>query len=989
MPKGLRGLDRGQTVIGQTVSHYTILEKVGEGGMGIVYKARDLTLNRVVALKFLPHYFTGAPADKQRFYHEARAAAALTHPNIAVIYEIGEADEQLFIAMEFVEGLTLRDVIAKQLESLPVDKVLDIAVQIGQGLEAAHERGIVHRDIKSDNIMLTPKGMVKIMDFGLAAVQGVSRVTQAGSTVGTAAYMSPEQARGEEVDSRSDIFSFGVVLYELLTAHRPFRGEHREALLYSLVNEDPEPIARFNDRVSDQFGRIVLKALAKSKEERYHHAEDMLADLRRERKELEYGQARGAEKPLRRGPGSTFRPKPRGRAWRIILPLATAAILALVLVLISPFTTPPSKAAVNSLAVMYFQDIPDPEDKAHTGEMLTSLLITSLSQLNGLEVISRERLLDVQNDLGHGEGKALSPALAVQVARRAGVTTMLTGSILEQSPHLAVTANLVDVQTGRIISSHKARASGNDQIFNLVDSLSALLRNNLQGSVASQTEVKSVVDVTTKSLEAYHAYVEGLELHDRYYRKEACAAFERAIEIDRNFAMAYYYLAVDRRNLGQIDRCLESLRNAVALSQNVTDRERLQILATNYQMHSDMPKTIETLRQLIERFPHEILPHQQLGVIYQLQLMKPEESVQVFRQGLQVESTAKSLWNELAYSYALLGKKAEALDAVGQYLTLAPAEPNPYDTKGDVFTWFEEYDSSCVMYKKALSLRSDYPSAYKLGFFALLRQNYDEAQRYLDIAQFRLPVVEAYHGHLRRAARLVQVLPDSQLNLTFNQEDARSVTLLNLLYETGQYGDLVRHAQQLGDKLKRNPADRVYRRDYVAWGLIKEGKREEAFQILGDVQNDVKSLSPDLQGHVDYLSALLFYEEGKYALALEQFKAFEQVFPIHHEPNLFYAVTLLRTEHPTEAVSELQRILYWPGYSDDFYFLGALPGTALDWPIPAVKAHYWLGVAYEKIGEREKALEEYRKFTEIWKDADFASPELTDARTRLAVFNHR
>ena len=231
-------------MIGQIISHYKILEKLGEGGMGVVYRAHDATLDRDVALKFLPHYLTSDPIEKERFYHEARAAAALTHANIAVVYEIGEHEGQLFIAMEYVEGKTLKDIVGANRDSpLPTSKILDIAIQVCEGLSAAHEKGIVHRDIKSDNIMLTPKGQVKIMDFGLAKLKGATKLTKTGSTLGTAAYMSPEQARGEEVDHRSDIFSFGVVLYELLAGKLPFKGEHQAALMYSLVNEEPQPIA--------------------------------------------------------------------------------------------------------------------------------------------------------------------------------------------------------------------------------------------------------------------------------------------------------------------------------------------------------------------------------------------------------------------------------------------------------------------------------------------------------------------------------------------------------------------------------------------------------------------------------------------------------------------------------------------------------------------------------------------------------------------------
>lgn len=224
-------------MIGRTISQYKVLEKLGEGGMGVVYKAHDTKLQRDVALKFLPHYLTSDSNEKERFYHEARAASALNHPNITTVYDINEFDNQIYLAMEFVEGQTLKNIVlAMHSSPITINKILDIAIQVCDGLAAAHERGIVHRDIKSENIMLTPKGQVKIMDFGLAKVKGATKLTRTGSTLGTAAYMSPEQARGEEVDQRSDIFSLGVVLYEMLSGHMPFRGDHIAAIQYSIIN---------------------------------------------------------------------------------------------------------------------------------------------------------------------------------------------------------------------------------------------------------------------------------------------------------------------------------------------------------------------------------------------------------------------------------------------------------------------------------------------------------------------------------------------------------------------------------------------------------------------------------------------------------------------------------------------------------------------------------------------------------------------------------
>ena len=497
-------------MIGATISHYKILEKLGEGGMGIVYKAHDTELDRDVALKFLPNFLASDTGERERFYHEARAASVLNHPNITTIYEIGQANDQLFIAMEYVEGKTLKHLIEK--DPISLNKVLEFAIQICEGLALAAEKGVVHRDVKSDNIMVTPRGQVKIMDFGLAKLKGASRLTKAGSTLGTAAYMSPEQAQGEEVDHRSDIFSFGVVLYEMLTLRLPFKGEHQAALIYSLVNEDPPPIARFNEKVTPELERVVSKALAKLREDRYQHIDELLADLRRERKQIEYARTGYVKASTAAMAAEPRRP---GKKLSRYLALAAGVVLIAVLVLVfNPFNFQVSlqkstAGGKNSLAVVYFENIPDPADKDHTADMLTNLLITSLSQARDLEVISRERLFEILKDFGQADAKSISPSLATQVAKRAGVKTMLLGTILEKDPNLVVTTRLIEVESGKYIGGQRLTNFSSKQIFTLVDTLAALVRGSLAVAPSPPQESKSVGEITTKSPDAYRYFTQG------------------------------------------------------------------------------------------------------------------------------------------------------------------------------------------------------------------------------------------------------------------------------------------------------------------------------------------------------------------------------------------------------------------------------------------------------------------------------------------------
>ena len=318
-------------MIGQTISHYRILEKLGEGGMGVVYKAEDTKLRRAVALKFVSPQMLGAPETKARFLHEAQTAASLSHPNVCTVYEIDEVDGQVFLAMEFVEGRTLDHKIASG--PLKLAEALVIAAQVAEALQAAHTAGVVHRDVKPGNIMLLPTGRVKILDFGLAMTRQQTRLTRPGTTLGTIAYMSPEQASGEPADHQSDIWALGVILYEMVTGQLPFPGEHEQAILYSILNATPENVTGLRTGVPVELERIIGKALEPAKGHRYQHVDELLADLRRLQPELEAAEAARRTTPV---PGTTISappraatpPPPRRRHPRaILLPVAVIALL--------------------------------------------------------------------------------------------------------------------------------------------------------------------------------------------------------------------------------------------------------------------------------------------------------------------------------------------------------------------------------------------------------------------------------------------------------------------------------------------------------------------------------------------------------------------------------------------------------------------------------------------------------------------------------------
>ncbi|MBA4313676.1 MAG: hypothetical protein C0417_13720 [Chlorobiaceae bacterium] len=467
-------------MIGQTISHYKIIDKLGEGGMGVVYKAEDTKLKRNVALKFLPPHISVDDEVKQRFIHEAQAASALNHTNICSIHTIEEFDQQQFIDMEFVEGKTL-GMLLKEKE-LSLKEVVDIALQIAEGLNAAHKKEIVHRDIKPDNIMVTDERLVKIMDFGLAKLKGSSKLTKTHSTLGTLSYMSPEQARGEEVDQRSDIFSLGVVLYEMITGRRPFKGEHEAAIIYSLVNETPEPLARYKSNIPDELQRIVDKALEKNQEMRYQQIDELQVDLKK--------LSTGIESPIRR--------------------------------------------QLPSIAVLPFTNLSADKEQEYFCDGMAEEIINALTQVEGLRVVARTSAFSFR-------GKEIDIR---EIGEKLNVETVMEGSVRKSGNRLRITAQLINVADGYHLWSERYDREMQD-IFAIQDEISLTIVDKLKVKLLKEEKAK-LVKRYTDDLEAYALYLKGRYFWYRRYEgglQKGIECFQQAIDEDPLYALAYVGIA--------------------------------------------------------------------------------------------------------------------------------------------------------------------------------------------------------------------------------------------------------------------------------------------------------------------------------------------------------------------------------------------------------------------------------------------------------------
>jgi serine/threonine protein kinase/Flp pilus assembly protein TadD len=791
-------------MIGKTISHYKILEKLGEGGMGVVYRAHDTKLDRDVALKFLPHYLTSDANEKERFYHEARAASALNHPNITTIYEIQEHEQQVFIAMEFVEGDTLKNIVGAIHESpLQLNKILDIAIKICEGLAAAHEKGIVHRDIKSENIILTPKGQAKIMDFGLAKVKGATKLTKAGSTLGTAAYMSPEQARGEEVDHRSDIFSFGVVLYELLTSKLPFRGEHHAALMYSIINEEPQPIARFNEKVTPEIERIVAKALAKDKDERYQHADELLADLRRERKQMEYAKVSHVDESRPRV-ASTSKPR---YSKQILCGIIVIVIIVLAIIL-KPFSRETEQNR-KSIAVLPFKNMSDSKEDEYFSDGITEDIITQLSKIADIKVISRTATMKYkQSEKGPKE-----------IGNELNVATVLEGSVRREGNRVRIVAQLIDAQNeGHIWADTYDKEM--DQIFYIQSDVAQRIAMELKAKL-SPSEKERIEKKQTENLEAYSYYLKGREYYSRYHKQDnetAIELFKKAKELDSNYALPYAGLgdAYGQRVLkfGFTNNWLDSgmlvCNRAIKIDQSCA--EAYKALGLIYENRGLTRKAVDALEKSISLNPNYFPAVQNIGFI-------------------------KISMGDLADGWRWMMRTVKLNPNIGFQ----------YHGVGVVYAYLTNDFKSELWFKKAINLQPDFLHAYAgLGTLYLAQANYQQAlQQGIEIRKIDstdingfilIGCAKLFSGALEEARqefnKAIEVSPQTGSEFAYGNT---KIALGCILWKKGNYKDakkLLDESMKYNQKLINQGSESYVPRNNLAAIYAILNNKQEAYRWL-------------------------------------------------------------------------------------------------------------------------------------------------------------
>ncbi len=671
-------------MIGATVSHYRILEKLGEGGMGVVYKAEDIKLHRPVALKVLPRQALITEEDKTRFAREAQAAASLSHPHVAMIFEFDEVDDPAtggklaFIAMEYVDGETVKKRI--QGRPLPISEAVNIAIAVAEGLAKAHEKGIIHRDIKSENVMISRDGVVKIMDFGLAEIAGRTRVTKEGMTVGTVAYMSPEQALGETLDQRADIWSFGIVMYETITGKLPFSGDYEQAIVYRILNEEPEPITSLRSNVPMELERIVRKAMQKDPAVRYQTMGDLVADLKSLKKQLESG-ARAATPLPEIGP----------RKKRVYM-YATITALVVVLMLAVYYLIPKESKAINSIAVLPLENLSGDGEHEYFVEGIHEELIAQLAKISALKVISRTSVIRY---------KSTQKPLP-EIGRELGAKALIEGSVRRSGDQVRITVQLIEAATDKHLWAESYQRDLRD-VLALQSDVARAIANEIRITLTAQ-EQAGLAGARSVNPRAYEAYLKG-----RFYWNKRTPAgllkgieyFNQAIELDPSDPLAYAGLADSYNQLayrGHLSpneayaRARAAVTKALELNSGLAEAHAsLGFIRLNYEW--DWAVAERELRRAIELNPSYAEAHHWYSH-YLLDLGRVEESL--------VES-----------------KRALELDPLSLIVNTH---------LGSHFVFARQYDSAIVQLKKTLEMEPNYyPAHLHLGRAYQLKGNFKEA----------------------------------------------------------------------------------------------------------------------------------------------------------------------------------------------------------------------------------------------------------------------